>query len=188
MDEDIGNISKFCTSCQIYQNMPLKSPMPPWVNSQTPWGRIHLDFAWPYLGKLFFVVSDSYSKWLDIMPMNSINTATLTQCLRQSFSIYGLSFLIVTDNGPSFASNEFKRFNDKSGIKQIFTARCHPSSNGMAERSVQTFKNDMKKIIEGKQCINLNTTIYRFLLHCRSTPQTATGNPLRNYCLIIKLV
>lgn len=45
MDEDIENISKFCTSCQIYQNMPLKSPMPPWVNSQTPWGRIHLDFA-----------------------------------------------------------------------------------------------------------------------------------------------
>ena len=122
------------------------------------------------------------------MPMNSINTATLTQCFRQSFSIHGLPFLIVTNNGPSFASNEFKRFNDKSGIKHIFTARCHPSSNGMAERSVQTFKNDTKKIIEGKQCINLNTAIYRFLLHCRSTHQTATGNPLRNYCLIIKLV
>ena len=137
---------------------------------------------------MFFVVSDSYSKWLDNVPMNSINTATLTQCLRQSFSIYGLSFLIVTDNGPSFASNEFKRFNDKNGIKHIFTALYHPSSNGMAKRSVPTFKNDMKKIIEGKQCINLNTTIYRFLLHCRSTPQTATGNPLRNYCLIIKLV
>ena len=63
----------------------------------------------------------------------------------------------------------------KNGIKHIFTAPYHPLSNGMAERSVQNFKNAKKKIIERKQCLNLNTTIYRFLLHYRSTPQIATG-------------
>ena len=32
MNENIENISKFCTSCQIHQNMPLKAPMCPWEN------------------------------------------------------------------------------------------------------------------------------------------------------------
>ena len=145
MDKDIENISKFCTSCQIHQNMPLKAPVHPWENSQTPWGRIHLDFTGPYLGKMFLVITDSYSKRLDIMLINSINTATLIQCLRQSFSTHGLPFIIVTDNGPSFTSNEFKLFNEKNGIKHIFTAPYHPSSNGMSEHSVQTFKNAIKK-------------------------------------------
>ena len=45
----------------------------------------------------------------------------------------------------------------------------------MAERSVQTFKNAIKKVIERKQYINLNTTAYRFLLHYWSTPQITTG-------------
>ena len=123
---------------------------------------------------MFLVISDSYSKWLDIMPMNSINTATLTQCLRQSFPTHGLPFIIVTDNGPSFTSNEFKIFNEKNG-KHIFAAPYHPLSNGMAECSVQTLKNAMKKIIEGKQCMNLNKTTYRFFLHYQSTPQIAIG-------------
>ena len=33
----------------------------------------------------------------------------------------------------------------------------------------------MKKIIEGKQSVNLNTAICRYLLHYRSTPQTTTN-------------
>ena len=81
----------------------------------------------------------------------------------------------MTNNGPSFTSNEFKLFNEKNGIKHIFTAPSHPLSSGMAECSVQTFNNAIKKIIEGKQSINLNTTVYRFSLHYQSTPQIATG-------------
>ena len=89
--------------------------------------------------------------------MNSINTATLTQYLRHSFPTNGLPFIIVTDNGPPFTSNEFKTFNEKYG-KHISAAPYHPLSNEMAECSVQTLKNAMKKIIEGKQCMNLNKT------------------------------
>ena len=62
----------------------------------------------------------------------------------------------MTDNGPSFTSNEFKLFNVKIEIKHIFTAPYFPLSNGVAELSVQTFKNDKK----GKQCRNLNATIF----------------------------
>ena len=98
MDEDIENIPKFCTSCQIHQNISLKVPIHPWKSSQTPLMGIHLDFIGPYLEKIFLIISDSYSKWLDIMPMNSVNTTSLTQCLKQSFSTHGLPFIILSNN------------------------------------------------------------------------------------------
>ena len=142
MDEDIKDISKFCTSCHIHQNMTLKAF---WGKSRKPCGRIHLDFAGPYLGKVFPIITNSYSKWIDIIPMNSINSGTLTQCLTELFSTDRLPFIIVTDNGPSLTSNELNLFNEKNGIKHILTAPYHPSSNEMAECSVQTFKNAIKQ-------------------------------------------
>ena len=45
----------------------------------------------------------------------------------------------------------------------------------MAERSVQTFKSAIKKIIEGKNVFELNTITSRYLLHSRATPQNTTG-------------
>ena len=72
----------------------------------------------------------------------------------QPLSSYGLPYIIVTNNGPSFTSNEFKLFNEKNGIKHIFTAPYHPSSNGMSEHSVQTFKNAIKK--------NWRETVHKF--------------------------
>ena len=77
-----------------------------------PWVRIHLDLVGPYLGKKFLVV-DSYSKWLDAVPMSNTKTTLLVQCIRHSFATHGLSFVIVTDNGFSFTSNKFKTFVQK---------------------------------------------------------------------------
>ena len=44
----------------------------------------------------------------------------------------------------------------------------------MAEQPVQTFKSAIKKIIEGKNEMELNTIINRYLLHYRATPQSTT--------------
>ena len=84
----------------------------PWMKN-SPWMRIQLDFTGPYLGKMFLIISGSHSKWLDITPMNSINSISLTR-LTKSFSTPGLPFIIVTDVSKS------KLFNKKDGTKHIF--------------------------------------------------------------------
>ena len=136
----------------------------PWENVKSPCVRIHLDFAGPYLGKMFLVLVDSYLKWLDVIPMSNTKTTSLVECLRHSFATHGLAFIIVTDNGSLFTSKEFKTFVQKNGIKHISAGPYHPSSNSMAERSVQTFKSEIKKIIEGKNVMELNTVVSRYLL------------------------
>ena len=53
---------------------------------------------------------------------------------------HGLPQKLVTDNGATFTSSEFHQFTEKNGIKHVTSAPYHPSTNGLAERAVQTFK------------------------------------------------
>lgn len=174
MDKAIEQKVKSCQSCQLHQAMPAKAPIHPWESPEAPWVRLHIDYAGPFLGKMFFILYDSYSKWVDVFPMKNISANLTINCLRHSFSTHGLPHIIVSDNGPSFISNEFKNFCSLNGIKHVTTAPYHPSSNGPAERAVQTFKTAIKKIFENSVS-DVNSSIYRFLLSYRSTPHSVTG-------------
>ena len=59
----------------------------------------------------------------------------------------------------------------QTGITHVKASPYHPSTNGLAERAVQTFKSSMKKLTEG----TLETKLSHFLFHYRLTPQTTTG-------------
>ena len=97
--------------------------------------------------------------------MTNITSSAVMDSLRYIFTIHGISYFIVSDNGPSPEFNTFCKLN---GVKYLLIAPYHPSSNGAAERLVQTFKTSLKKIIEGKKVKELNTILHRFLLTYRT--------------------
>ena len=106
--------------------------------------------------------------------MTNITSSAVIDRLRYIFTIHGISYFIVSDNGPSPASQEFNTFCKLNGVKHLPIAPYHPSSNGAAERLVQTFKTSLKRIIEGKKVKELNTILQRFLLTYRATPHCQT--------------
>ncbi|GBM25957.1 hypothetical protein AVEN_94394-1 [Araneus ventricosus] len=53
---------------------------------------------------------------------------------------------VASNNGTS---EEFQNFLSRNGIKHILVVPYHPSSNGQAERVVQTTKDALKRIITG---------------------------------------
>ena len=136
----MGERVKVCSTCQAVKTAPTKAPLHPWVWSTVPWQRIHLDFAGPFMEKMLLVVVDSHSKWPDVLEMNATTAAKTIAVLREMFSRYGLPKQVVTDNGPQFASTEFRQFLTLNGVKHIHCSPYHPSSNGAAERLVQMVK------------------------------------------------
>ena len=76
----------------------------------------------------------------------------------------------MSDNGSVFTSEEFAEFVTKNGINHVKVAPYHPASNGLAERSIQTMKENILRQKEG----NLETKLARFLFAYRNTPQSTT--------------
>ena len=76
--------------------------------------------------------------------MNSTAAATTIQALRDLFARFGLPEQTVSDNGPPFNSQDFATFMKLNGIKHIRSSPYQPSTNGLVERFVQTFKKALK--------------------------------------------
>lgn len=173
IDHHIEQLVKDCSDCQKVRSQPSSTTLHPWSWPDKPWKRIHIDYAGPFQGCMFLVVIDSHSKWLEVIPMQHSTTYKTIEALRNLFSSYGLPQQIVSDNGPQFTSFEFAEFMKENGIKHIRCSPYHPSSNGEAERYVQTFKHSLRA---GKSDIGtLKQKLCRFLLSYRSTPHSTTG-------------
>ena len=71
IDKDIEIRIKSCTQCQQNQKTPAKAPLHPWDWPERPWMRLHIDYAGPFLGKMFLVVVDAHWKWLEVVSVPS---------------------------------------------------------------------------------------------------------------------
>ena len=121
----------------------------------------------------FLVLVDAYSKWLEVLhvPVKSPTTRSTVEALRTVFATHGLLEMLVTDNGTAFTSREFKDFISRNAIRHVTTSPYYPSSNGLAERVVQTFKKAFKKLAPD----SVNRRLAQFLLQYHLTPHTSTG-------------
>ncbi|XP_033637865.1 uncharacterized protein K02A2.6-like [Asterias rubens] len=171
MDKDIESKVKQCSPCQTSRQSPPVAPLHPWEWPQRPWSRLHVDYAGPFMGRMFLIIVDAHSKWLDIHAMHSATSLATVEKLRQTFATHGLPDIIVSDNGSNFTSAEFQEFLRRNGIKHVRSAPFHPSSNGLAERAVQSFKAAMRRMNEG----TVETKLSRFLFTYRTTPHATTG-------------
>ena len=171
MDLNIEEVVKKCHTCQESRATPPRAPLHPWEWPEQPWSRIHLDFTGPYMGHLFLVIVDSHSKWLDVHIMPNITSSTTVEKLREVFAIHDIPKKMVTDNEASFTSEEFKQFVNSNGIKHVTSAPYNPSSNGLAERAVQTMKRGLKNTAGA----TIQEKLSKFLFTYRLTPHSTTG-------------
>lgn len=133
-------------------------------------GHTYNDFAGLMDNLTFLVIVDSHSKWIEVVKMNSTTTTATVRELRTVFAHFGIPESIVSDNGPQFTSGEFAEFCHLNGMHHVHVPPFHPSSNGLAERAVQTFKKGFKKTSEG----SVQDKIARFLFSYCKMPQTTT--------------
>ena len=174
LDKQIEETAKFCAKCQESAKKPPQVHST-WSWPAGPWKRLHLDFAGPFLGTMFLVLVDSYSKYIDVVPTSTANSTATIRMLRTNFAIFGLPEHIVTDNGSQFTSREFKEFLLQNGILHTLTSPGHPATNGLAERYVGHMKYKLRLLHSKHE--DLHSMLCRFLLTYRTTPTSSGKSP-----------
>ena len=121
---------------------------------------------------MFLLMVDAHSKWLEVHVATSATSRSTIENMHSTFATHSLPELLVTDNGSAFTSKEFEEFLQKNEIRHVTSAPYHPTTNGLVERTVQTFKIAMKKAIPDTP---IETRIPRFLFQYCLTPLSTTG-------------
>ena len=172
IDREIEQKVKNCKMCALHQSNPPESKLHSWGYPDSPFERIHIDFA-SYEGRQLLVMVDAYSKWPIVDIKNSTATAGVVESLRSVFATYGLPKMIVSDNAMSFMSTEFQEFCSKNGVKHITGPPFNPKNNGQAEIMVKVLKQKLATM-KHKQ-ITLQHKIANFLMSYRNAPHVTTG-------------
>lgn len=174
LNADIEKTANSCENCLKHAHLPPKFRSHHWEYPKNPWERIHIDYAGPVAGKMLLIIVDAYSKWIEVKTTNSITSLASINILEEMFATYGVPVIVVSDNGRQFISEEFKEFLKRSGVKyHKTTAPYHPSTNGQAERSVQTVKDALKTMSTSSKSIQHDLNV--FLQQYRKAPHSTTG-------------
>nr|XP_042899135.1 uncharacterized protein K02A2.6-like [Parasteatoda tepidariorum] len=172
IDQDIENSAKNCLDCARFKTDPAKAKVHHWEYPSAPWERVHIDFAGPIFERMFLLIVDAHSKWLEVYPMKTANSFKTIECLRDCFSRFGLPVVLVSDNGTQFTSQEFQTFIRSNGIKHKTCAPFKPSSNGQAERYVHTLKQSLRAMQNFAG--NIQQKVSTFLMQYRKAPNMTT--------------
>ena len=87
------------------------------------------------------MIIDAKSKWAETEISKSASTSTSSIGILQNvFPHTGFPDVMVSENATIFTSDQFKKIYKEAGTFQKFIAPGHSSTNGLAERNIQTLK------------------------------------------------
>ena len=112
---------------------------------------------------------------MEVKSLSSPATGPTIRVLQSVFATHALPEIMVSDNGSDFTSQEFGNFMKSKGIVHITTAPYHPSSNGLAERAVQTFKAEMKRMKNEQRTLETKLEEFLFLVQNHTTRNNRGG-------------
>ncbi|XP_037915018.1 uncharacterized protein K02A2.6-like [Hermetia illucens] len=181
IDKDVEHTVKSCMACQRQRPKQSELPIYFWSLPEHCWQRLHVDFAGPFEGKMWIVLVDALSKWVEADVLYAATTRTLCEFLEEKFITFGYLEIIVSDNGSQFTSEEFRNYCQSHGIKHVTSSPYHPKTNGLAERFVRTFKERMKA--SEYDGLSQRQRLRTFLFTYRNTPHSFTGKAPSEFLL-----
>lgn len=174
LNADLETMIQNCVPCSAV-NRPHKKLYISWPETSEPFQRVHLDF-FQFRSSNFLIVVDAFTRWLDVVQMDSTNSPSVTAKLLNTFSTFGLPKAIVTDNGPPFDSDDFAEFCTKYDIQLLHSPVYNPESNGLAEKCVSIAKSALSKLLFNENVVppnvNLQDLLCKFLFNYRNTPNS----------------
>jgi len=153
-----------------YSRSQVKEPIINIKVPDIPFYKVSVDIA-EYQQKYYLVLSDYYSRWLEIIKLKGKTGHEIVENLKVIFSKFGIPKILVADNNP-FNSSEFKTFSKERDFNIVTCSPHYHQSNRLSEKAVDICKNMLRKSIEEGVDLNL------YLLNYRNSPTSGLSYSL----------
>lgn len=148
INQDIENKVKQCETCAMYSLNKSKESLLSHEKSIFPWQKLATDL-FEYKNQKYLLVVDYYSNYIEIANLkNDTRSSSVINSLKCIFARHGIPLQLVSDGGPPYNSKEFKQFLHEWDVEHIISSPYMARSNGLAEVSVKTVKNILRKCEE----------------------------------------
>jgi hypothetical protein len=142
-----SQLEQMVFNCQACSRHAVQQRREPLCNSPLlamPWEKVgvHLLEA---PGVHFLIVVDYYSRYPEVKQLDKTRSYDVILAMKGTFSRFGIPKVVVSDNGPQFASGEFKEFSKTYQFVHETSSPKYLQGNGLAERTVGTVKALFKK-------------------------------------------
>ncbi|XP_057730205.1 uncharacterized protein LOC130945514 [Arachis stenosperma] len=181
MIKDSQEFVKKCTKCQENANFH-RAPASELslLTTSRPFAQWGVDILGPFpvgSGQVKYLIAaiDYYTKWIEAEALPSISSANCRKFLwRQVITRFGISKVVISDNGTQFTDKKFIEFLNGLGIKQKFSSVEHPQTNGQVESANKVILQSLKKRLgckKGAWADELASILWSY----RTTEQSTTG-------------
>ena len=102
-----------------------------------PWTKLATD-TFHFQNDSYLLIVDFTSRFPVVHKLTSMAAKHVASHFSQMFSEYGWPDTLLTDNGPCYASQEFKKLMLDMSVNHITSSPHYPQSNGLAEKYVQS--------------------------------------------------
>ena len=131
-------------------------------------------YLFTLFNKDYVIVVDHYSKFFEISLIPDKESSTVITHVKSIFSRHGIPKEVTSDNGAEFSSYEFSTFAKEWDFHHNPLSPRYPQSNGLVERTVQTVKKTLRKVVKS------GNDVYLSLLALRTAQSKDNGNLLRS--------
>ncbi|XP_055602843.1 uncharacterized protein K02A2.6-like [Uranotaenia lowii] len=173
MDKDVANRIQECAGCAAVSSQHPPEPMTRKEMPDRAWQELAIDFFSAKECATFLVVIDYYSRFLTAIEMKSTDSAHTVEALENMFKIHTYPETIRADNGPPFASEDFKEYCVSKNIRLIRTIPYWPQMNGLVERQNQGILRALRIAKVMKQ--DWRKAVQEYVYAYNTRPHSVTG-------------
>ena len=149
INAEITNMISNCSTSIEYRNSQAQETLVQHEAPSSAWVKVGTDL-FALFNKDYVIVVDYYSKFFEISLIPDKESSTVITHVKSIFSRHGVPKEVISDNGPEFSSYEFSTLAKEWDLHHNPSSPRYPQSNGLVERTIQTVKKTLRKVVKSE--------------------------------------
>ena len=159
-----------------------KQPLNPIQEYQYPRAMVSFDIAtlpWAANGfRYVLIIVDLFAKFVEAVPLKSQDAKSIAKAFMDGWVLrHGYPLVLLSDQGRNVDGAIVRGVCEKLGIEKRRSSAYHPEGDGQAERTVQTFKQQMRCMLEERKIEKTDwpSLVNEVTFQCNAMVNSSTG-------------